>query len=642
MFKEQSPHHTKIIHVTSMAEAESYLSAHAVDIILLDLGLPDAQGLEAVRRAHTAAPRVPLVVLTILDDESLGVQALQEGAQDYLIKGQIESGLLRALRYAIERKMMEDVLFNERVRSQEGWARLAAIHEATPDLVSISDVAGRLLYVNRGGRAMLGLDEESDVTGYTITRFLRNAETHVIATEGIPGAVLNGIWRGETDLMSLDGRVVSISLIILVHKRSDGTVEFVSTIARDITGHRLLEGQLRQAQKMEAVGQLAAGVAHEFNNLLQALMSMAEILRLRGGSAQSMKMGADMAAQISRGASLTQQLLLFSRDVPIQKADLDLCEQVQKASVLLRQLIPENIRIVVEISPERLFVQGDAGQIQQVLLNLAINARDAMLAGGTLTLRARSCGGEVSLEVDDTGDGMDDTTRAHLFEPFFSTKEPGKGTGLGLAVVHGIVVEHDGRIEVESHPREGSCFRIILPLTFSDGMPRPEPVDDVEELVGGGHILFVEDEAAVREGIAVWLETIGYSVVAVASGEEAIAMPLEPAPDLLLTDVTLAGISGRALGELLCERWPSLKVVLMSGYFEEASRVHAGTQGWHFLQKPFGMTELAGHVREALQGTPGPTFVWPLLGGGGRSSLLPRAVDSAGLISINGNTARSN
>jgi PAS domain S-box-containing protein len=604
MFKEQGPHNTEITHVTSMAAAEAYLLAHTVDIILLDLGLPDTDGLEAVRRAHAAAPRVPLVVLTILDDESLAVRALQEGAQDYLIKGQIESGLLRALRYAIERKIMEDVLLKERTRSEEGWARLAAIHEATPDLVSISDVAGSLLYINRGGRTMVGLDEEADITGHTIADFLRNPQTHVIATEGIPRAVLDGKWRGEADLISLDGNVVATSLVILSHKRSDRSVEFMSLIARDITTHRQLEAQLRQAQKMEAVGQLAAGVAHEFNNLLQALMSMAAILRLRGETVQITKIGADMAAQIKRGASLTQQLLLFSRDVEIQKMDLNLCDQVQKASVLLRQLIPENIRVALEISAQRLSVQGDAGQMQQVLLNLAINARDAMPAGGTLTLRAGSHGEEVFFEVEDTGSGIDDTTRAHLFEPFFSTKELGKGTGLGLAVVHGIVVEHGGHIEVESLPGEGSRFRVVLPTTFSEGVPGPEPIDDLEVPRGRGSVLLVEDEAGVREGIAVLLETIGYRVIAVASGEEAMAIPFQPEPDLLLTDVTLAGMNGSALGQRLRDRWPALKVVLMSGYFEEASRVNAGERGWYFLQKPFEMAELASHLCAALQEIP--------------------------------------
>jgi two-component system cell cycle sensor histidine kinase/response regulator CckA len=605
MFKEQGPLNTEIEHVTSMADAERYLTEHSVDIILLDLGLPDSEGLDGVRRAHTAAPRVPLVVLTIMDDESLAVRALQEGAQDYLIKGQIESGLLRALRYAIERKIMEDVLFKERTRSEEGWTRLAAIHEATPDFVSISDIAGRLLYINPGGRAMIGLHEATDVAGYTIADFLRSPETHVIVTEGIPEAVINGIWRGETELMSGDGSVISISMIILAHKRSDGSVEFVSTIARDITAHRQLEAQLRQAQKMEAVGQLAAGVAHEFNNLLQALMSMAAILRLRGGSSVMTKIGSDMEFQIKRGASLTQQLLLFSRDVAIEKVVFDLREHVQKASTLLRQLIPENIRIVVETSAQRLSVQGDAGQIQQVLLNLAINARDAMPDGGTLILRVASCGQEVFLEVEDTGAGMSDATQAHLFEPFFSTKELGKGTGLGLAVVHGIVIEHGGRIEVESRLGEGSRFRVVLPSVSGEEAPVPLLIAEAEEPAGRGYVLLVEDEAGVREGIAVLLETIGYAVIAVGSGEEAMAIPSDQPPDLLLTDVTLAGIGGSALGERLRERWPSLRVVLMSGYFEEASRSNAAERGWHFLQKPFDMAELARHLRAALQDAPG-------------------------------------
>jgi PAS domain S-box-containing protein len=602
MFKEQGSHNTEVTHVGSMAAAEKHLATHVVDIILLDLGLPDAEGLDAVRRVHAAAPRVPLVVLTILDDESMAVRALQEGAQDYLIKGHIESGLLRALRYAIERKIMEEVLSDERTRSDEAWARLAAIHEATPDLVSISDDAGQLLYVNRGGRTMLGLDHDTDVTGFTIASFLRNPETHVVTTQGVPSAVLDGFWRGETEFMSLEGGAISISLIVLAHKRPDGSVEFVSTIGRDITAHRHLEAQLRQAQKMEAVGQLAAGVAHEFNNLLQALMSMAAILRLRSGGAPFAKIAADMELQIKRGSALTQQLLLFSRDVVIEKMDLDLREEVQKAGVLLRQLIPENIRIVLETAGDRLSVQGDAGQMQQVLLNLAINARDAMPDGGTLTLRAGSCAKEVFLEVEDSGSGMNDATRAHLFEPFFSTKELGKGTGLGLAVVHGIVVEHGGRIEVESRPAAGSRFRIVLSPTVFEKIPTLEPIHPVEQSVGRGCVVLVEDEAAVREGIAILLETIGYDVIAVASGEEALAIPVESEPDLLLTDVTLAGISGSALGERLRERWPSLKIVLMSGYFDEASQANAGERGWHFLQKPFDMIELSRHLC-AAQGT---------------------------------------
>jgi len=614
MFNEQGSHRPELTHVENMSEAEKHLAAHAVDVILLDLGLPDAQGLGAVRRTHAAAPHVPLVVLTGLDDESLAIQALQEGAQDYLVKGQVETrGLPRALRYAVERKNMEEALFAERKRSEEGWSRLAAIHEATTDLVSISDPEGRLLYVNRGGRRMLGLGETADIAGYTVADFLPNAATHVIATDGVPTAVRDGIWSGEAEMVRLDGSTISISQILLAHKRPDGSVEFLSTIARDITERkrtdealRASENSLRQAQKMEAVGQLAAGVAHEFNNLLQALMSMAAIMRLRADTPEVAKIGTEMEFQIKRGASLTQQLLLFSRHHAIETSDIDLRGLIQEASVLLRRLIPENIRIVVETSPERLSVEGDAGQMQQVLLNLAINARDAMPDGGTLTLRAGSCPGEVFLEIEDTGQGMDEATRAHLFEPFFTTKEPGKGTGLGLAVVHGIVQEHGGRIEVLSRPGEGSRFRVTLPAVFSEGLTTREASEDVEVSAGSGRVLLVEDEEAVRTGIAVLLEAIGYEVMAVGSGEEAIAIPLVPAPDLLLSDVTLPGIAGLALGERLHERWPSLKIVLMSGYIEEALRASASERGWHFLQKPFEMTDLASHLRAALDGhTPG-------------------------------------
>ena len=239
---------------------------------------------------------------------------------------------------------------------------------------------------------------------------------------------------------------------------------------RDITERKRAEealehsqAQLLQAQKMEAVGRLAGGVAHDFNNILQAMLSLATVLRLRAASPELAKTVAEIEALIKRGAGLTQQLLLFSRRQVAERKRLDLGRADQRGGPLLRRLIPENIRLTVETTPERLWVDGDAGQLQQVLMNLAVNARDAMPAGGTLTVRTSGGDGEAVIEVIDTGHGMDEETRSHLFEPFFTTKEPGKGTGLGLSVVHGIVEQHGGRIEVESAPGEGSRFRVVLP-----------------------------------------------------------------------------------------------------------------------------------------------------------------------------------
>jgi two-component system cell cycle sensor histidine kinase/response regulator CckA len=451
----------------------------------------------------------------------------------------------------------------------------------------------------------------TDLTGYTdeeavgsnVQDLIRSGVHAPAFYKDIGDTLLAGeSWRGEMTNRRKDGRLYPEAQTITPVKDDDGTISHFIAIKSDLTAQHQVAAQLRQAQKMEAVGQLAAGMAHEFNNLLQALMSMASIVRLRAGSAEVAQLGTEMESQIKRGASLTQQLLLFSRNHAIEKSDLDLREQVQKASLLLRQLIPQNIRIVVETSPERLSVECDSGQMQQVLLNLAINARDVMPDGGTLTLRAGASSGEVFLEVEDTGYGMDEATRARIFEPFFTTKEMGKGTGLGLAVVHGIVEDHGGRIDVRSRPGQGSCIRVVLPASVGADLPTLGPSDDADMPVGSGRVLLVEDQEGVRDGITVLLEMIGYEVTAVGSGEEAIALALEPAPDLLLSDITLPGIAGPTLGERLCERWPTLKVVLMSGYLEEALRAKARDREWHFLQKPFEMADLASHLQAALDG----------------------------------------
>jgi PAS domain S-box-containing protein len=459
-----------------------------------------------------------------------------------------------------------------------------------------------IVWMNSAFTGLTGYTDEEAI-GRNLRDLLSSGAHDAAFYQAIRDTILSGeSWRGEITNRRKDGRLYPESSIITPVKDVDDVISHFISIKTDLTAQRQMEEQLRQAQKMEAVGQLAAGVAHEFNNLLQALMSMAAIIRMRAESASVAKIGTEMESQIRRGASLTQQLLLFSRHEAIAKSDLDLREELQKASVLLRRLIPENIRIVVELGPRFLAVEGDAGQMQQVILNLAINARDAMPAGGMLTLRTGSSQGELFVEVEDTGHGMDEATQSHIFEPFFTTKELGKGTGLGLAVVYGIVEQHGGRIDVQSRLGEGSRFRVILPEGSFQAVRCLERSGHPEMSAGSGRVLLVEDEEAVREGIAVLLEMIGYDVIMVGSGEEALALPLEPAPDLLLSDVTLPGIAGSALGTALRRRWPSLKVVLMSGYIEEALQANALEQGWHFLQKPFEMNDLARHIHEALAG----------------------------------------
>ena len=384
--------------------------------------------------------------------------------------------------------------------------------------------------------------------------------------------------------------------------RMRGTIQDITERKRAEEALEHSRAQLLQAQKLEAVGRLAGGVAHDFNNILQAMLSLATVLRLRSGAPELAKIVAEIEAHIKRGAGLTQQLLLFSRRQMAERSRFGLDEPVDKAGDLLRRLIPENIRLVVDTAAERLWVEGDAGQLQQVLMNLAVNAKDAMPAGGTLTLRTRYRGGEAVVEVADTGHGMDAATRAHLFEPFFTTKDAGQGTGLGLSVVHGIVEQHGGRIEVESTPGEGSVFRVLLPAAPAPDEAADEPSGETEVPTGHGErVLIVEDEDGAREGLADLLELLGYEVVAVSSGEAAGVLPPEFAPSLLLTDLMLPGVDGATLAVGLRDRWPHLKVVLMSGYTEdEAVRRGVDEGSVRFLQKPFDVAALGRAVAAAL------------------------------------------
>ena len=407
--------------------------------------------------------------------------------------------------------------------------------------------------------------------------------------------------------------------------RKDGTcfpVEYASTPIHangqmagavitftDITERKLAEAeqkklsaQLIEAQKMESVGRLAGGVAHDFNNLLQAVLSAAQVGRLLASEGRVAKVLEEIEAHTRRGASLTRQLLLFSRRQPSQREPLDLATLVAQETVMLRRLLPENIALAVETSGEALPLLADAGQLSQVLANLVVNARDAMPDGGRIEIRTLRRNGALVLEVKDTGAGMTADVKEHLFEPFFTTKGLGRGTGLGLAVVFGIVSEHGGRIEVESQLGQGSCLRVVLPARSGEAATAPtEALEDTVPPGRGERLLLVEDEEGSRKALAELLELLDYHVTSVGSGEEAGRLPAEPGFDLLLTDLMLPGITGVDMAAGLVERWPRLVVVVMSGYTADVLdryKVDSGTM--HFLEKPFDLHVLARKLREAL------------------------------------------
>jgi nitrogen-specific signal transduction histidine kinase/ActR/RegA family two-component response regulator len=390
-------------------------------------------------------------------------------------------------------------------------------------------------------------------------------------------------------------------------------------VLQDIGERRRLELQMRQAQKMEVVGQLAGGIAHDFNNLLTVINGYSQMLLQRlSADATEREPLEEIAKAGERAAALTQQLLAFSRKQIIQPRLLNLNEVVADVEKLLRRLIGADIDLATMRAAGLGYVKADAGQLQQVLLNLAVNARDAMPQGGRLTIETRNielagdyvqshfevkAGRYVLLAVSDTGVGMTPEVKAHLFEPFFTTKEVGKGTGLGLAMVYGIVKQAGGHIEVYSEPGHGSTFKLYLPRSDEDRPPRSATPALSAVPRGTERIFLVEDEANVRALVSRALRAQGYQVEEAANGQEALQRAEEANGtfQLLVTDIVMPRLNGRGLAQRLQQRWPGLKVLYLSGYTDSAMVRHGMLEEEvDCLLKPFAPDELARKVREIL------------------------------------------
>jgi two-component system, cell cycle sensor histidine kinase and response regulator CckA len=349
--------------------------------------------------------------------------------------------------------------------------------------------------------------------------------------------------------------------------------------------------QLRQAQKMESIGRLAGGVAHDFNNLLLVINGYSEFLSSSLVDERQRHFAAEIRSAGERAAGLTQQLLAFSRRQVLQPRVVDLNESIRDLHGMLRSLIGEGIRVELSLDGDLRAIEADPGQVGQVLLNLAVNARDAMAGSGTLEISTFNAGDEVVLEVADTGTGMDESTRSRIFEPFFTTKDVGQGTGLGLSTVYGVVTQSGGTIDVRSAPGEGTTFSIRLPAT--DRVEAVEPDVDVAGTPAAERILVVDDEQIVRDLLAHTLRRQGYDVEVAAGARDARA--LEGPWDLLLTDVVMPEMDGVELARHVDAR----RVLFMSGYDQRALAESAGA----FLQKPFSGDELARSIRALLDGS---------------------------------------
>ncbi len=506
---------------------------------------------------------------------------------------------------------------------QENEARLRLTFDQAPIGAAMVGLDARYLHVNAAFCRMLGY-QESELIGRWVAEVTHpedaaGTEQNIRRIAQEPGA---SQYETEKRYLRKDGGVVWAHLTVTLLRPSSNADPYLLTMVQDITARKRaeadkarLQAQLLQSQKMESIGRLAGGVAHDFNNLLTVINGYSSTVLdlmntedpLRGHISEVYKAG-------ERAAALVRQLLAFSRKQVLKPDRIDLNEMVADMEKMLRPLMGEDVEIVTTLAPALDAVLADRHQMEQVIMNLAVNARDAMPHGGKLSIETGGtvwdaacpkCGADVHpgnyvrISVRDTGTGIDDAIRQHLFEPFFTTKGVGHGTGLGLATVHGIVLQSGGHIDVDTSAEAGTTFHVYLPAApgHVSALPAPEP----GQPHGTGTILLVEDQPEVRRFVAILLRGCGYLVIESADGEEALEQCAQPV-DLLLTDVVMPKMSGTELAARIRSIQPHVRVLFMSGYSDEVlSWPDDSRRGTAFIQKPFGLDALTAKVREVLR-----------------------------------------
>ncbi|HTW56903.1 MAG TPA: PAS domain S-box protein [Terriglobales bacterium] len=551
---------------------------------------------------------VPLKV----NNHTFGVLAVQTYSK-HIRYGERDMEILtfvaRQVASAVEIKRNEQAL-------RRSEARYRSLVQSSVYGIYRSSLEGRFLDVNPALITMLGYGSAEEV-------LLLDPEKQVFAQAEEHNRLIEDFRRtGRLDGIEVkwkrrDGSIITVRISGRAVSSADEPADVLEAIAEDVTDRRVLEDQFRQAQKMEAVGRLAGGVAHDFNNLLMVVSGYAEVMLAELDASHPMHEKARAIQQASdRATTLTRQLLAFSRKQLLELKVVDVNSIVADMERLLRPLIGENVELVAKLAPQAGFTRADVGQLEQVLMNLVVNAKDAMPSGGKLTIETQNIvvdeahrrgqtfirpGHYVMLSVSDTGMGMDKETQSRIFEPFFTTKEKGKGTGLGLSTVYGIVKQSGGYVMVQSEEGQGTTFHIYLPRVEGAAEKHAAPV--ASAAAGGSEtILLVEDEESVRQLVRETLVAKGYRVVEAENGETGLAAANgEGKIDLVITDVIMPGMGGRELVQELAKTRPQTKVLYLSGYTED-SIVSEGTMdsGTAFLQKPFTLQNLSRKVREVL------------------------------------------
>lgn len=592
----------------STEEVRRALGKQPFDIVLSDFSMPHFDGGRAMQIVHEHEPLLPFIFVSGTIGEDHAVQALKEGATDYILKDR-----LGRLVPAIERAL-DDVRTRLRHAESERQAaqrirEQAELLNKAHDAIMVSDLENRVVYWNRGAERLLGWTA-AETFGQPLSRF-------VTAPEWPAGGDGGDDWRGEVSVRHKDGRPLTLETHTTLIRDDGGQPTARLSIGSDVTEKVQLREQFFRAQRLESIGMLAAGIAHDLNNVLAPILMAPAMLRMRATDPGDLKMLEILEKSAERGSALVKQILGFANGVGGERRPLQVKHVLRDLAAFVEQTFPKTIKLETKIPGDLWPVVASATQIHQVLLNLCVNARDAMPGGGGLRLTAQNVsvaptattseqrrpGTWILIEVADTGTGMPPEVLARIWDPFFTTKAPDKGTGLGLSTVRGIVEGHGGFVNVQTAPGHGTQFQVYLPATPSDGDTR-SPLRPTATPQGSGELIFVvDDEPPIRDVITRVLTAHGYRVLAAADGVEAVAAVAGRSEQIrvVIIDQHLPGMDGTVLASIFRRLNPKLRLLGVSGHAVDEKAFQENKAPLDaFLAKPFTVEALARAVHDLL------------------------------------------
>lgn len=582
--------------VNNYQAGRNAIASGQYDVYLVDYRLGDGNGLELLREALDNGCTAPIIFLTGQGDREIDIEAMKAGAADYLEKSQLAAPLLeRSIRYALERKQNE-----QKIREQ------AALLDVATDAIFVQDLDGKILFWNKAAEHLYKWKKEEAIGKKASELWQEKDLSKLQAALSI--LMKNRAWEGELQQITTTGQEITVESRWTLVKDFDNTTQCFLVVNTDITQKKLLESQFLRAQRLESIGTLASGIAHDLNNVLAPILMTAQLLESQLDDERSKRLLPILISNAKRGANLVKQVLSFTRGMEGDRTLLQLKHIVREIQQVIRETFPKSIDVSTSIPPSLWTIYGDATQLHQVLMNLCVNARDAMPNGGTLTICAENflvdenyarmhldaqVGAYVAITVADTGVGIAPEIIDRIFEPFYTTKEFGKGTGLGLSTVLGIVKSHGGFVSVYSEIGKGSQFKVFLPAQQT-----PESLEEPEKELPTGNgelILVVDDEDSIRDITKTSLETHNYKAITASDGIEAIALYAEHRDEIsvVLTDMLMPSMDGLTTIRTLKKINPNVKIIAVSG-LASTEKVNAaadiGVKA--FLSKPYTAKQL--------------------------------------------------